>query len=154
MKPQERGVFFLAWAVWAGFLAGLLSMLCFAYFQQDRLGAIVRLEFSIIQLRTFGYAFAIGLFPIIGAIRRRIQSQIPTMRRTSENRLFNRDLAGLILGLALAESIGIAGFLLFQVGDDLNTLYIFVGLSALAMILHRPKLDFVEEPVDCGRESN
>ena len=153
MNPQGRRAFFLAWAVWASFLLGLLSLLCFAYFQQSRLGAMVRPEISIIWLRTFGYVFAIVLFPIIGAIGRRIERQISTLPRTTETRLYTRYLVGLILLLALAESIGIVGFLLFLSGDDLNTLYIFVGLSALAMILYRPKVEFPEEPIDRGQAS-
>lgn len=142
MNRRARGAFFVAWAVWASFLAGLLSLLCFAYFQQDRLSATVRPEISIIRLRTFGYAFAIVSFPVIGAIRRRIERQISTLPRTTETGLSNRYLSGLILGLALAEGIGIVGFLLFLFGDDLHTFYIFVGLSALAMILYRPKIEF------------
>jgi hypothetical protein len=45
----------------------------------------------------------------------------------------------LIISLALSESIGIFGLVLFILGDSYQTLYIFVGISAIAMFFYRPK---------------
>ena len=50
----------------------------------------------------------------------------------------------LIVSLGLSESIGIYGFVLFLLGDDLQTLYIFIGISALAIYVHRPKREEIE----------
>jgi len=50
----------------------------------------------------------------------------------------------LIISLALSESIGIYGFVLFLLGDDFQTLYIFMGISALAMYFYRPKWEELE----------
>jgi len=41
----------------------------------------------------------------------------------------------------LIESVGIFGFVMFILGDNFNTLYIFSGLSALGMFLYRPQMD-------------
>lgn len=43
--------------------------------------------------------------------------------------------------MSLAEGIGVLGFVMFMLGDDFNTLYIFTGLSALGLYLYRPKQD-------------
>ena len=45
-----------------------------------------------------------------------------------------------LVSLCLIGIIEIFGFTLFIMGDGYNTLYIFSGLSALGMILYRPKL--------------
>ena len=50
----------------------------------------------------------------------------------------------MLLSLALSESIGVYGLVLFLVGESFRTLYIFLGISALAMFLYRPKREELE----------
>lgn len=50
----------------------------------------------------------------------------------------------MVVSLALSESIGIYGFVLFLLGDSFGTLHIFVGISALAMFFYRPKREELE----------
>ncbi len=50
----------------------------------------------------------------------------------------------MVVSLALSESIGIYGFVLFLLGDGFRTLYIFIGISALAMFFYRPKREELE----------
>ena len=52
-----------------------------------------------------------------------------------------RYLVTVIVSLSLIESVGIFGFVMFILGDNYNTLYIFSGLSALGLFLYRPKVD-------------
>jgi hypothetical protein len=52
-----------------------------------------------------------------------------------------RYLVTVIVSMSLIESVGIFGFVMFILGDNFNTLFIFSGLSALGMFLYRPKLD-------------
>jgi hypothetical protein len=49
------------------------------------------------------------------------------------------------VSLACAESVGIYGFVLFLLGDGFQTLYTFIGVSALAMIFYRPKREELEK---------
>ena len=44
-----------------------------------------------------------------------------------------------IVSLALSEVIGTFGVILFFLGKDFGTLYIFIGISAVAMLIFRPK---------------
>ncbi len=53
----------------------------------------------------------------------------------------NRYLMTVIVSMSLSESIGVFGFIMFILGDNFNTLYIFTGLSALGLYLYRPKVD-------------
>jgi hypothetical protein len=50
-----------------------------------------------------------------------------------------------IISLAIADSIGIYGLVLFLLGGDFKTLYIFIVVSALAMIFYRPKSEELEK---------
>ena len=52
-----------------------------------------------------------------------------------------RYLVTIIVSMSLIESVGIFGFVMFVLGDNFNTLFIFSGLSALGIFLYRPKLD-------------
>jgi hypothetical protein len=46
-----------------------------------------------------------------------------------------------MISLALCESVGIFGFVLFLIGKNALDLYILVALSATAMFIYRPKKD-------------
>jgi hypothetical protein len=50
----------------------------------------------------------------------------------------------MLVSLALSESIGIFGFLLFLFGDNFQVLYTFIAVSALAMFFYRPKREELE----------
>ena len=52
----------------------------------------------------------------------------------------NRYFLTVLVSMALIESIGLYGLLLFYLGDGVNSLFIFSGLSALGLFLYRPKL--------------
>ncbi len=55
-----------------------------------------------------------------------------------------RYATAMVVSLALSESIGIYGFVLFLLGDNFRTLHIFVGISALAKFFYRPKREELE----------
>lgn len=57
---------------------------------------------------------------------------------------FGKYAIAMMVSLALSASIGIYGFILFMLGDDFRTLYIFIGISALAMFFYRPKMEELE----------
>ena len=46
-----------------------------------------------------------------------------------------------IASLAMSESIGIYGLVLFLLGKNAMDLYLLVGISAAAMFYYRPKKD-------------
>ena len=53
-----------------------------------------------------------------------------------------------VISLAIADSIGIYGLVLFMLGEDFQTLYIFLFLAALMMFWHRPKIEEYEQLVN------
>ncbi|MFH1351726.1 MAG: hypothetical protein ABII26_12455 [Pseudomonadota bacterium] len=66
-----------------------------------------------------------------------------------------RYTAAVIISLAMSESVGIFGLLLFFLGRDFQTFYLFLAFSAIAMVVYRPKMEELEslsEPT--GQEGN
>jgi hypothetical protein len=88
-------------------------------------------------LRSIFYVIAIILFPITNLIRHiqlRLNQTMPGNKPAK-----SRYLLTIIVSMVLVENVGILGFVLFILGDDFNTLYIFLGLSTLGLYLYRPK---------------
>lgn len=88
-------------------------------------------------LRTVFYAIAILIFPLTNLIRHILVRLNQTMPGSTPPK--QRYLTTIIVSLALVESVGVMGLVLFILGDDFNTLYIFSGLALLGLFLHRPK---------------
>lgn len=96
-------------------------------------------EAQRLPIRTALYAIAIITFPITNLLRHiqlRLNQTMP-----GDNPAKSRYLATVIVSLSLIEVIGIFGFVMFILGDNFNTLYIFTGMSALGLFLYRPKPD-------------
>ena len=55
-----------------------------------------------------------------------------------------------VITLALAESIGIYGLVLFFLGDGFQTLYLFMAVSAVVMFYYRPKKHELESLMGKG----
>lgn len=91
-----------------------------------------------VVIRTVFYVLAIIGFPMTNLIRHiqlRLNQTMPGSKPAK-----NRYLLTVIVSMMLAESLGIMGFVMYFLGDDVNTLYIFSLLSALAIYLYRPKV--------------
>jgi nitrate reductase NapE component len=92
-----------------------------------------------VVFRTSFYVIAIIAFPITNLIRHiqlRLNQTMPGNKSAK-----SRYLLTVIVSMLLVESVGMLGFVMFMLGDDFNTLYIFLGLSALGLYLYRPKED-------------
>jgi|CXWL01.1.fsa_nt_gi hypothetical protein len=92
-----------------------------------------------ILIRSVLYGCAIVTFPITNLIRHiqlRLNETMPG-EKTAKMRYFLTTT----VSMALIESVGVLGFVMFLLGDGYNTLYIFTGLSTLGMFLYRPKAD-------------
>jgi len=96
-------------------------------------------------IRTVLYVIAIVTFPMTNLIRHiqlRLNQTMPGNKPAK-----SRYLLTIIVSMSLVESVGVFGLVMFMLGDDFNTLYIFTGLSALGLFLYRPKLDEYEQIV-------
>ena len=58
--------------------------------------------------------------------------------------IYAKYTTAMIVALALSESIGVFGLVLFFLGDSFKTLYTFTGISAVAMFYYRPEREEIE----------
>ena len=134
-----------SWIIWVGFLltlaiyVGICEMLGIQSENKANSGL------TTIWIRTAFYVVAIILFPVISALKQLIFKKTFLSGESSDDSpkptdtLNSRYLAGLMVAFALANSIGTLGFLLFLMGDNYRTLYMFIGISVICMLIHRPK---------------
>lgn len=90
-------------------------------------------------IRTIFYGIAILTFPLTNLIRHimvRLNQTMPGNKLPK-----HRYLTTIIISMSLMESVGVLGFVMFLLGDNFNTLYIFIGLAVLGLFLYRPKPD-------------
>ena len=58
--------------------------------------------------------------------------------------------AAILVSSALSEAVGIFGLVLFLLGDSFQNLYLFIGISAIALIYFRPKKEEIEKMAGAG----
>lgn len=132
------------WVVWL-MLAGLLVYWVIAYRFADQLQQPLP-EAQRIVVRSVFYGLVIIGFPITNLIRHimlRLNQTMPGNKPANA-----RYLLTVVVSMILVESIGVMGLVMFILGDDFNTFYIFLGLSALGLYLYRPKADEYEAIVE------
>lgn len=94
-------------------------------------------------LRTGLYAVAIVTFPFTNLLRHvqmRLNQTMPLEHRPFAKVAKKRYLRAVIVSIALIQSPGLYGFIMYVLGDSSNTLTIFTIMSALGLYLYRPKL--------------
>lgn len=134
----EKNELFLHWFVVGMMLVTLIIYLFICYRFGHELQEPLP-ETRRVFIRTIFYGIAIVAFPAINLIRHiqlRLNQTMPGNKSAK-----SRYLLTVIVSMSLAEGIGVLGFVMFMLGDDFNTLYIFTGLSALGLYLYRPKQD-------------
>ena len=108
-------------------------------------GAALRINLDEAQreiCRSVFYAVAIILFPLTNLLRFilvRLNQTMPGDKSAKQRYFFTTTVA-----LLLIETVAVFGFVMFILGDDFNTLYIFSVLGALGLFLHRPKVHELE----------
>lgn len=92
-------------------------------------------------------------------IRRRTVSvkQVNSITRSSSSawplnlaQFLPKYTAAMMMSCALSEAVGIFGMILFLAGDSFQNLYLFIGVSAIAMIYFRPKKQEIEKMAGVG----
>lgn len=126
------------WLVCAALLSLLIAynIVCHVWGSEIRINLD---EPQRILIRTILYGVTIALFPLTNLLRHILLRLNQTMPGDKPAR--QRYLLTVVITMALIETVGIFGFLMFVLGDDFNTLYIFSVLAALGIFLHKPDLD-------------
>jgi F0F1-type ATP synthase membrane subunit c/vacuolar-type H+-ATPase subunit K len=109
-------------------------------------------------LRTVLYAMAFAILIATRYVRKLImsgKSQVSQPAQALEQLALQRYSAATIVALAMSESIGIYGLILFFLGKNSTDLYLLILISAAAIVMYRPRkeemLNLVQvRPVDSG----
>jgi hypothetical protein len=142
------------WVIWAAMLGSLLLYIFICYQAGIGFKGVEGSDFPIGLLRKILAGMGVVVVLVVYFMRRSILSgknRIPQPKPVERTAGWNtipfvaKYVAAVIVSLAMSESIGIYGFVLFLLGDSFQTLYTFIAVSALAMIFYRPKREELEK---------
>jgi hypothetical protein len=137
------------WFIWGAMLGSLLIYIFICYQLSGEIRKSV--EGSGVPVELLRNIFAgVGVVELLMAyfmrrsmlsVRTEVPQPKPIERITGWNTVpfMFKYATAVIIPLAFSESIGIYGLVLFLLGDSFQTLYTFIGVSALAMVFYRPK---------------
>jgi len=142
------------WLIWSSMAVSLLIYIFLCHQLGEGVKAKGEIEVPIDLLRNIFFVVTAAVLITSYYLRRfMLKGRLRTARVSTLRELFIqkqppfvRHYASIvILSLALSESIGIFGLLLFLLGGGFKTLYIFIVVSALAMVFYRPKREEMEK---------
>jgi F0F1-type ATP synthase membrane subunit c/vacuolar-type H+-ATPase subunit K len=148
----EKGLLTL-WIIWAAIMGSLLIYVFICHQFGDELRRDMGQNIPLPLMRNILYGIAIitlflthfmKRFLLGGTFGNTLSKSIKSGQGSNQPRFLAKYSTALIVSLGLSESIGIYGFVLFLLGADFQTLYIFIGVSALAIFAHRPKREEIE----------
>jgi len=142
----------ILWIIWAGFSVFLVIYPSICLLWGDALYRYTS-PFPLDLMRDILYGVSVLTVILTHFLRNFIlgrrsgssspmSSQPPTPSDQSE--VVGKYVTAMMVSLALSESIGIYGFILFVLGADLKTVFFFNGIAALAMFIYRPKREELE----------
>jgi len=134
------------WLVCAMMLTSLAvyNLLCHLFAEQIRVGNLP--EADRVLIRTVLYVSAIVLFPLTNLVRHVLLRLNQTMPGPADAR--QRYFTTIVVTQAMIEIVSTFGLVMFVLGDDFNTLYIFTLLGVVGIYLHKPKIEELESIQD------
>ena len=137
-REQLKADLLLPWIMTSAmlFMIAVYVFICLFFGNEIRLADSVE---PPVLIRSILYIVAIVTFPFTNLLRHIMLRLNQTMPGDTPAR--TRYLITILVSLSMAESLGIYGLVLFLLGDEVNSLYIFSILAVLAMYLYRPKLE-------------
>ena len=134
MEQLDKG-WILILIIWGAFLAslGLYFVVCIIGKDQLQVGTDPNFPIKSLKYALFGASFII-LFLV-----HHLRKFLFRISSAPVNLIIGKYLVIVIITLALIESIGIYGLILFILAKDTLSLYLLLIISASAMIYFRPK---------------
>ncbi|MHC4641352.1 MAG: hypothetical protein ACYS32_06880 [Planctomycetota bacterium] len=142
----------ILWLLWSGCFGALLVLLlmCAGFGEKLRENIEVKPDFPINMLKAVFMVAGILSLVIAYILRRRfLTGKSIGFENKAVEKLFSSNKPayllkyrnGTYLPTAISASPGFYGFVLFMVGGDALTFYLFLIISALGVLYHRPKKD-------------
>ena len=157
MEVPERGAnekqLLILWIIWASMVGSLLIYVFICHQCGDQIRRTASPNFPLDLMRNILYGIAIFTVFLIHILRKSMLTarsggsgpmSLKSLLLSNQPSFLAKYTTAVIVSLVLSESIGIYGFVLFLLGDDFRTLYIFIGISGLAVFFYRPKREELE----------
>jgi len=151
-KAIEKGLLTL-WIIWAGIIGSLIIYVFICHQIGDEMQRNMSHDIPLSLLRNIFYGIALITLLLCHFLKRHMLSGI-SRSSLSKSPEFSplpkqppflaKYTTALVVAIFLSETIGIYGLVLFFLGDSFQTLYIFIGISALSIYFHRPKREEME----------
>ncbi|MBF0230520.1 MAG: hypothetical protein HQK63_13205 [Desulfamplus sp.] len=143
--------FLRIWIIWGAMFASLLMYVVICHILQPTWTPLINEQFPIKTFKNGLFIAAIVAFFLSNYIRKFIlksESQLARFReiaaRTNIDPVIFKYQTAVIISLAISESIGIFGLIIFFLSKDINTFYIFIAISAASMIYNIPRANEIE----------
>lgn len=143
-------------AIWFALICSLAVYVGVAKFMEDKLPSMEE-GFPLATMNTIFSGLAVVILIAAHFIRKTMlnpaRTSVSMMGAASsgpaQHPAAAKYMVAMIVSLALSESVGVCGLVLFILGRETSTLYAFMALSAVAMFYFRPKK---EELMDLALE--
>lgn len=148
---ESKSDLFLHWMIAVTMTALLVTynILCHSKGTEIQIGMD---EEQRIFIRTILYGLAIFLFPLVKLLRHILLRLNQTMPGNYPAK--KRYLVTISVSMVIIEIVGVFGFIMFILGDEFNTLYIFSTLGALGIFLHGPKQEEYKQIIEALKCQN
>ena len=135
------------WIIWAGMLGALVVYVSICLLGGDGIrGSANSLPLDLIRDILYGIAILTVIlthflrnFMLGGQSGNSAPMSSQPPSPSDQSAVVGKYVTAMIVSLALSESIGIYGLVLFLLGDEFRTVCIFNGIAALSMFFYRPK---------------
>ena len=149
----SREIMRSAWIIWAAMLGSLAVYAMGCILAADKLQGLTISDFPVSLVRNILIVVSAIIFVVIGNIRR-FQLHAKSIRQrdnagmTADEALRIKYMSVMVISLALAEIIAIFGLIIFLLSADFTSLYLFLGMSAVTMVVNCPKSGELETIIE------
>ena len=145
-EKLEKGMMVL-WIIWGAMLVSLGIYILVCYFLGQQYEPAVSENFPFDMMKNILYVISLATFILIHFLRKQMTKMrpsgpLPSAAEDPEaHPAIGKYAVAFIVSMALADSIGIYGVVLFLLSLNYKVLYTFVLISAATMVFYRPKLE-------------
>ncbi|MFC1839610.1 hypothetical protein ACFL1N_08520 [Thermodesulfobacteriota bacterium] len=153
-KQTVESKLLVMWIIWGAMVVSLGVYIAICVLIGDKVRQTMGEGFPLVLIRNI--LFGISIVELIAThFIRKLMMREPEIDPGSISapepvaqepvNIHGKYLSAMVVSLALCESIGIYGLVLFFLGDSVQTMYTFMAVSAAGMLFHRPKREDLEE---------
>jgi hypothetical protein len=157
MDTSQKGTvenkLLVMWIIWGAMVGSLVIYIVLCNLIGDQIRQPVGPEFPLVLMSKILFGIGIVTLIAIHFIRRFILGKpsgspgaVPISQPSPQDpaESYAKYTNAMIISLALCESVGIYGLILFFLGDSFQTMYTFMIISAAGMFYYRPKREEIE----------